>query len=46
MHVYFGDIFVTICIATVLFLVFEEPFLLVEDYFYKKFTKKTEASVL
>ena len=35
MHIYFGDIVATIFISTFLYLAFEVPFLLIEDYCFK-----------
>jgi hypothetical protein len=40
LHEYWGDLFATIVLSTVLYLMFEAPFILVENYFHEKFTRK------
>lgn len=40
MHEYWGDLFATIVISTVVYLTFEAPFILVENYFHEKLSRK------
>jgi hypothetical protein len=46
MHEYWGDLFATIVISTVVYLTFEAPFILVETYFHKKYTSKIKKTDL
>ncbi|XP_070502744.1 nose resistant to fluoxetine protein 6-like [Chironomus tepperi] len=39
LHTFSGDLFPCILIATFFYLAFETPYLLIENYFYKKFNK-------
>jgi hypothetical protein len=36
MHTFWGEIVITIGLATIMYLTFEAPILLVENYFYNK----------
>jgi hypothetical protein len=40
MHTYAGDIVVTTFFASILYLTFEEPILLVENYIYKAIAER------
>lgn len=40
LHLFAGDILMTTILASILFLTFEEPFLLVENYVYKRTAAK------
>jgi hypothetical protein len=42
LHHFLGDVLVSMLLGTIGYLAFEVPFLAVENYFYKKFTTKTE----
>lgn len=40
LHNFFGDIFVTIILGSILYLTFEVPFFIIENHFYKKIKSK------
>jgi len=40
LHIYAGDIIVSTILASILYLTFEEPFLLVENYIYKRIEER------
>lgn len=40
MHTYAGDIVVTTILATILYLTFEEPILIIENWIYKFIEEK------
>lgn len=42
MHTFSGEILIVLGLASILYLTFEAPFLLIEDYFYKKRNAKNE----
>ncbi|CRK93494.1 CLUMA_CG007030, isoform A [Clunio marinus] len=44
MHMFWGEVLITLAIASFLYLTFEAPFLLVESYIYERFFKKNSTS--
>jgi len=44
MHNYFGDILINMVLGTILYLTFEEPVLLIENYVYKRIAARRLAS--
>jgi hypothetical protein len=42
-HTFCGEILITLGLASILYLTFETPFMLIENYFYNKRKMKTEA---
>lgn len=36
MHTFWGEVMITLGLASILYLTFEAPTLIVEDYFYRK----------
>jgi hypothetical protein len=43
--IYWGDIFATIILASVLYLTFEEPIMIVEDYLYKNIKQNKKVNI-
>ncbi|CAG9801151.1 unnamed protein product [Chironomus riparius] len=41
LHIYAGDIIVSTILASILYLTFEEPFLIVENYIYKRIEQRS-----
>lgn len=45
MHEYWGDLFATIVISTYVYLQFEAPFILVENYFHENFSPRKDKKI-